>query len=385
MRSGWIDIDVIIVAGAMLLSGCLAPEEPCGVEGCGSISSSVIDFCESFGCGGNAEIEDTEIHELHSGEGGNDGSPNAHGFVIERFVSGAGAAPRLPVRTPMVLHVEGDDVQGLVAGQDPVRDEELVGAAIELRRVSGESQAVTSASLQILGTGTIDFWVGGAEGPSHARFFHLAQVGSSRAPMPLCPTPWGSDPDDVSYHPVDGMAFLFAGDRYDPTSVTVEVPGAPGWFNIACTRTALAKMHLLRHTSAGSGSAESPSREQRQAMLKLLSADYCGDGRAYARNGTPLFFQDPDGLFDPTPRWGDRAGAVESIWTSDGALCLDDPRLPFPGQTHADVRAEIVSACETSKVDSRRRTIPRCTAEQLKYWRSFGPISRNVSPPIDEP
>jgi hypothetical protein len=400
MRSRWREARVIIVAAApLLLAACGAPDGPCDEEDCQSIASGLVDPCESFGCGGNAAIGDTVFHELRVG------LPNEDGDLIVGFKSGAGAAHRLPIGTPMALDVQGDTLLGLVDGQPAVQGDELQGATMHIRLGSG-----TDASVRITSISTTDFWIGAETGRGPVTMYELyyevgtTPPGSSAAVVgerALC----DGSPEDpipgrdgtIQIDSMPNLAVVFAGDRYDPKDVTVSVPGDPrdprspggpgdlgdpGWFNIACVGTALAKMHFLRHTTAGSGSSGSPSNPQRQAMLKLLSADYCGDGTVYARNGTPLFFRDQEGRFDPT-RWydKDRVGEFEAIWTADGALCLDDPRRWDPTQSSADLRAEIVTACGRSSVQSLRRTIPRCTAEQLASWQSFGPMSRNVGPP----
>lgn len=396
MRSTWLGgCPPIIAAGAALLSACWAAEEVCGDEDCALVSLSVLGPCESFGCGGNAQIADYTFHELHTGGSGTT-LPNEQGFVLESFKSGEGAAHRLPVETPMSLEVQGDMLFGLVTGQPAVGGQELVGATLNL--LAGPELM----TIRIQTVSDAEFWVSAAGGPARAPTYQLTHViGQPNRPWldsplfpsletPICdPWPWpgpvlnltaGWPGAAQTSDSLAGMAILFAGDRYDRPSVTVEVPGGQGWFNIGCVGTALAKLHLLRHTSAGSGSGTGPSWEQRQAMLKLLTADYCGDGRPSAVNGTPLFFQDQDGRFDPTPWLGDRVAEFEAIWTPAGALCLEDPRRPDPARTPADVRAEIVRACENSPVESRRRTIPRCTSEQLATWPSLGPISRNVDP-----
>jgi hypothetical protein len=360
---------VIVAATPMLLAACWDPDEPCGDENCEAIASNLIAPCESFGCGGNASIGRTLVRELNA-----NGLPNEEGFVLEGFTSGDGAAHRMPIGTPMKLDVQDDRLLGLVSGQPTIEGVELVGARLHLRLPSGMYVFMRLGQMR-----ATNFWSSPGTGQVAINIYEVVEDGPNG--KELCDSALSGQvtPDGAIERPTN-MAVVFAGDRYDSHRGLVEVPGDPGWLNIACVGTALAKMHFLRHTSAGSGSTTSPSRVNRQAMLKLLSADYCGDGRAYSRNGNPLFFQDPDGLFDPSPWWGSRVAEFEAIWTAAGALCLDDPRRWDPTQSYGQLRAEIVSACENSPAESFRRTIPRCTAEQLASWRSWGPISRNVNP-----
>lgn len=361
----WKDIGVIVIAeAAMLLAACWHPNDLYGDKDRKSILSSLTEPCESFGCGGNANIDGEIFHELSV-----DGWPNEEGFELLGFTSGQGAAGRLPIGRSMVVHVQNDMLFGLVDGQAPVGGQELVGAKFTLR--NAETQLWQDIIVDEVSD--MEFWIGAAGQPARTLAYKLRYDVSGRESR----TGWACSDTPLS----GNMALIFEGDRYDHEVITVAIPGESEWFNVACVGSALAKLHLLRHTSAGSGSPNSPSREQRQALLKLLSADYCGDGRAYARSGTPLFFRDQEGRFDPTPWLGDRIAESEAIWTATGALCLDDPRRPDPTQPYAEIRAELVSACENSPVESRRRTIPRCTTDQLASWQSFGPISRNVNPP----
>src|SRR6185295_18525269 len=63
---------------------------------------------------------------------------------------------------------------------------------------------------------------------------------------------------------------------------------------------------------------------QRQAMLKMFTADVCGDGTSFTVQGQPLVWADANGVtsFVKPP------GSLEAIWNEGGALCLDTPRRP---------------------------------------------------------
>jgi hypothetical protein len=119
------------------------------------------------------------------------------------------------------------------------------------------------------------------------------------------------------------LAIVFAGDRYDPKYNTVtDVGDAVGtWFNIVCIQTPMAKLHRLGFTEASTGKAT--TQDERTAMYKMLTADYCGDGISYTETGQPLLFQDTRGRL---PRIRYSPSSFEAVWTSQGALCLDHPR-----------------------------------------------------------
>ena len=50
----------------------------------------------------------------------------------------------------------------------------------------------------------------------------------------------------------------------------------------------------------------------------MITADYCGSGTSYTANGTPLQYEDAAG----TVSFSGTQGAVEAVWTAEGALCL---------------------------------------------------------------
>ena len=184
-------------------------------------------------------------------------------------------------------------------------------------------------------------------------------------------------------------ALAFEGDYFDP-SKTDRTPTGPGWFNLACEGTASAKMHLLRHTAAGSVSTLPPtSYDQRTTMLKAITADYCGDGgltssgvNAWTADGTPLVWLDETGWFpDPDRRAkalnnvasGD--WSVEAIWGPHGALCLNDPRrkpaatatCPDPWKVPAVERNDVAQYCYRQP---SRRKLPYCTSESVAAFLS---------------
>ncbi len=95
---------------------------------------------------------------------------------------------------------------------------------------------------------------------------------------------------------------------------------------LACAGSAAAKMRLMNYGPHADFDGEGlpATAAQRQATLKMLTADYCGTGHSYTANGTPLQWENQDGTvaFARPPR------RPEAIWTAAGAVCLDATRLP---------------------------------------------------------
>jgi hypothetical protein len=187
---------------------------------------------------------------------------------------------------------------------------------------------------------------------------------------------------DALWTSTPNAAIFFEGDSYDPGKKRVtKTKQSDGWFNIACAGAAPAKMHLLRHTTAGSDAKHKTSTAQRTAMLKMLTADYCGDGRAWTADGTPLDYADARAWY-ATPDFQPGAvhpDAVEAVWGQEGALCLNVPRrlerssppVTSSCQAPAVTRKEVVTACQKNRyrlappwinpAASRTKNIPRCS------------------------
>jgi hypothetical protein len=58
-------------------------------------------------------------------------------------------------------------------------------------------------------------------------------------------------------------------------------------------------------------------------MFKMITADYCGRGKAFTVSGQPLAILDNRGWFEPPPTG---VTSIESIWNEQGAVCLDQAR-----------------------------------------------------------
>lgn len=201
------------------------------------------------------------------------------------------------------------------AGALPSNTDDLVGSVIELR---GPNDA--RYEIQVVATGTTYFWAGTRE--PVATYVLTYTTDAQPVPQPLCTV--GAN-----------EAILFGGDRYDAGTKTVTATGAAaaGWLNIACAGTALAKLHLTRHTEASQETATTAA--ERQAMLKMFTGDVCGDGTSFTVPGQPLLWADAKGLtsFTAAP------ASVEAVWSDRGAVCLDQFRLP-------EVAAAIAAHCK---------------------------------------
>ena len=117
---------------------------------------------------------------------------------------------------------------------------------------------------------------------------------------------------------------LFQGERYDSQRKTIVATGAAadGWVNIGCAGTSLAKLYLTRHTQASQQILTTPG--ERQSMLKMFTADVCGDGTSFTVPGQRLLWADAKGI----TTFASPAAKIEAIWNESGAVCLNTPRQP---------------------------------------------------------
>jgi hypothetical protein len=124
---------------------------------------------------------------------------------------------------------------------------------------------------------------------------------------------------------------VFERDRINATDLYVYEDAA--YFSIGCAGHTLAKLYLTGHTHSASSAFDiSRTVDQRTAMLKVLTADYCGDGTVMTVAGVKLQWKDSAGTMDYPKDDSDppvsTPGLLEAKWDDEGnIICLEDPRL----------------------------------------------------------
>jgi hypothetical protein len=299
---------------------------------------------------------------------------NDQGIRLRAFVDRFGRS--------MTLGVEGDELVGRLPGGARVRGTSLTGAQILLRRLDpdGSPPFEQSYRLRIVSVTFLNFdarCIPGA--PCVDRQVPIYEIEGSRGDgcvFALCKP--GLDPGD-ELPDIRGKTVIFVGDSYDERTlaVTIDPPpygsSAPScaparFFNIACIDTAIAKLHLLRHTSAsqtpGAG-GRAPTARQRQTMLRLLTGDYCGNGMHFTTDGVPLTIDFASALYRTGggPFGTEDAVNADACW--DGvaahATCLGRPRWFLAGSSGRDeptLISEIQESCRS--VGSAVFDLPRC-------------------------
>ncbi len=170
----------------------------------------------------------------------------------------------------------------------------------------------------------------------------------------VCSKP-GQRDDTGMNGPLSFHTLLFEGDRINADKK--EIRGIDTqWFNFGCAASTLAKMALTGHTEAARvAHTFNTTVAERQTMLKLLTADYCGRGTPWTVAGQRLNWADDRGTMrmvalTATPQ---RPVVLEARWNADGAVCLNKPRVDVSwSQLGEDtfgltptVYAQVVAAC----------------------------------------
>jgi ADYC domain-containing protein len=294
-------------------------------------ATSAFTECDVTRCGTNSpSIDGRGFHDLNLS-----GLENAQRIRLVAFVKAGNHYQ------PRVVHGR------LMAngGSGPLVGTALVGAQFIVAEETGRQFAITIESV-----GAVHYWAALPGVPlATLETYNLdwQPVGVEQR-QPLCGNPpLTQDPNDLL-----GMtvltAVMFEGDRIDADAKTVSGTIDPSWFNIGCAGHAIAKLALTGHTEAARFDGYATSTQDRQAMLKMLTGDYCGRGEAFTAPGERLFWRDDR-------HWMNYLGPVrtpvEARWTPVGAACLGaarldiNPPLVWPSTLPKPVTPAINLAC----------------------------------------
>lgn len=317
-----------------LLAGCLAPEP----------SLSEVEqhhTCQDWVCGSNSPlIANLGLWDLHVG-----GQLSANGFRLVRFDKD-GKTYR--------MSVVGAEIIGTpLYGGYEIRNNGTEGAVM---RVLHEPTGI-HYNIKITEVKGTNYWAHRDSNVRNTFTYELQWQSPDGLPeykdwRNICSAP---DPDEAGamlpFH-----AVVFEGDRIDPVRKLVRAPEA-GWFNIGCAGHTLAKLHLTGHSEGAKvGDGFVTTTSERTTMLKLLSGDYCGTGKAFTVAGVDLTWKDHRNWM----RLSSPFAQLEARWTPSGAACLNTPRLDanptelgddtFPDGVRGAIAAECsIPRCETTR------------------------------------
>lgn len=116
-------------------------------------------------------------------------------------------------------------------------------------------------------------------------------------------------------------AFPLAG-RWTASGEHVADQGA---FNVTCSSGAIGKCIRLGYKPWRRLPDGTSLWDHHQACVRMLRADYCGDGTSFTRDGMLIDLYDRLGIQQDEPGPGMR---FEAGWGKDGATCVARPRIP---------------------------------------------------------
>ncbi len=305
--------------------------------------------------------------------------------------------------TPVSLEVEGDRLSAFTM-DGAHQSVPVTGVVMTLKMRDGRAYKVQLQSEQFE---TMRFWAA-PQDPLASYLFKVMKVSRKKNAHPVpAGKPYPADDGPECYGRPEAECFdaflcthkfpepalndlkgqehtalVFTGDHYGAKHTVSKQ--AKGTFNLACIGTASAKMHLLRHTTAGTppGGKTTTSLEQRTAMLRAMTADYCGNGRPWTQDGTPLWWTDQGQTFPLSIQPGFPAKTpnlffnqhIEAVWGGNGKLlCLNNPRRtpgtvdPETCEAPAVSRAMVTSGAAACP---RMARLPRCSDFP---WSNQGP------------
>jgi hypothetical protein len=246
-----------------------------------------------------------------------------------------------PAKEHLTIQVDGDILRGKPVNSAAATDV-VPGSVLYLGppETPGGPPSKPTYMLTITGINPDQpFWADcpGCTNPHFPTYNFTATSIADNCEVAFC-QPGLSTDDQGKVNNLSGTAVIFRGDYYDDAYTVRTTPPSDyddDVFNIACLGTAISKLHRFRHTSAARVTSSDlppsplPSASQRQALLRLLTADYCGIGHPFTVDGTPIrlgFNQ----TFTPTSHSEftlNSSGSIDALWTGGGATCIGTPRL----------------------------------------------------------
>lgn len=112
--------------------------------------------------------------------------------------------------------------------------------------------------------------------------------------------------------------------QWDSTGAHIE----NNQITFACTNSVLAKCVQLGYKLWATINGQS-LRPYHQACTRMLRADYCGNGIAHTREGTPIDIYDRLDIQQPT---ANNSMTFEAAWSPEGAVALSRTRYPHTFQ-----------------------------------------------------
>jgi hypothetical protein len=200
------------------------------------------------------------------------------------------------------VEVQGTAFQVRLADSRALGPRELAGAILEAADEAGRPLTVR-----------VDAVTPDPRDPAgEVLLYRMMALGADGAWRELC----GPDPRGERW------AFPLAG-RW--TASGEHRPAGPGVFNVTCSSGAVGKCVRFGYKPWATGPDGTPLWAHHQACVRMMRADYCGDGTSFTRDGTLIDLYDRLGIQRDEPGPGMR---FEAGWGADGATCVARVRIP---------------------------------------------------------
>jgi hypothetical protein len=214
----------------------------------------------------------------------------------------------------------GEEGQG--QGAAPIVSVEVHGTAFRVRLADGRTlgpQELVGATLEASDeasrplTVRIDAVVPDPRDPEdEVLLYRMTALGADGAWHELC------SPDPAG----ERWAFPLAG-RW--TAAGEHLQAATGVFNVTCSSGAIGKCVRFGYKPWKRPPDGAALWDHHQACVRMMRADYCGDGKSFTRDGTLIDLYDQLGIQKDEPAPGMR---FEAGWGKDGATCVARVRIP---------------------------------------------------------
>lgn len=134
------------------------------------------------------------------------------------------------------------------------------------------------------------------------------------------------------------------------------VPGAPGSFTFACTAEANGKCIRFGYPPWSKTLGGIDLAPYHAACVRMIRADYCGDGSSHTEPDTLVQMFDTAGVNRPR---GVLYGSFEAIWSEAGALCVAKPRHPdYPLESILAACPKLAESAGEGCTEESLRTLP---------------------------
>ena len=120
----------------------------------------------------------------------------------------------------------------------------------------------------------------------------------------------------------EGKREEFCNPDPDGNRLALAVEHSDGSVEMVCSSGAMGKCVRWGYAPPVDDSAKSPRRQLYEACVRMVRADYGGDGTSWTRDGTRISFCDALGVY-PCPHELE----LEAAWSDAGAVCVHNPRI----------------------------------------------------------